>query len=58
MTINKAQGQTLDKVGMYLPQLVFNHSQLYIAMFRVRSFEKLKIQIIPNNKIDTMNRVY
>jgi hypothetical protein len=25
MTINKAQGQTLDKVGLYLPQPVFSH---------------------------------
>jgi ATP-dependent DNA helicase PIF1 len=49
MTINKAQGQTLDKVELYLPQHVFSHGQLYVAMFRVRSYEKLKIQIIPNN---------
>jgi hypothetical protein len=27
-------------------------------MSRVRSFEKLKILIIPKNKIDTMNIVY
>uniref|UniRef100_A0A2S2QD14 ATP-dependent DNA helicase PIF1 n=1 Tax=Sipha flava TaxID=143950 RepID=A0A2S2QD14_9HEMI len=43
MTINKAQGQTLDKVGLYLPQPAFSHDQLYIAMSRVRSFEELKI---------------
>ncbi|XP_026811121.1 uncharacterized protein LOC113552441 [Rhopalosiphum maidis] len=58
MTINKSQGQTLDKVGLYLPQPVFSHDQLYVAMSRVRSFEKLKIQIIPTNKKDTMNIVY
>jgi len=55
MSINKVQGQTLEKVGLYLPQPVFSHVQLYVAMSRVRSFEKLTIQILPNNKKDTMN---
>jgi hypothetical protein len=58
MTINKAQGQTLHKVGLYLPQPVFSHGQLYVAISRVSSSEKLKIQIISNNKIDTLNTVY
>jgi ATP-dependent DNA helicase PIF1 len=25
MTINKAQGQTIPNVGIYLPELVFSH---------------------------------
>jgi len=58
ITINKVQGQTLDKVGLYLPQSVFSHCQLYVAKSRVRSFEKLTIQILPNNKKETMNIVY
>lgn len=57
MTINKAQGQTLDCVGIYLPQPVFSHGQLYVAMSRVRSFKNLKIQILPNGN-RTMNVVY
>jgi hypothetical protein len=34
MTINKAQGQSFDRVGLYLPQPVFAHGQLYVAYSR------------------------
>jgi hypothetical protein len=58
MIINKAQVQTLDKVGLHLPKLAFNYGQLFLAISRVRSFEKIKMQILPNNQKDTMNIVY
>ena len=35
MTINKAQGQTLKRVGLYLPDSCFTHGQLYVAASRV-----------------------
>jgi ATP-dependent DNA helicase PIF1 len=34
MTINKAQGQTIPHVGIYLLEPVFAHRQLYVALSR------------------------
>jgi len=32
MTINKAQGQTMTTVSVFLPEPVFTHGQLYVAL--------------------------
>ncbi|XP_057432270.1 uncharacterized protein LOC130725023 [Lotus japonicus] len=61
MTINKAQGQTLGCVGLYLPRPVFSHGQLYVALSRVKSKQGLRILIenhddLPSNT--TINAVY
>ena len=34
MTINKSQGQSLKRTGLYLPDVCFAHGQLYMAFSR------------------------
>ena len=46
MTINKIQGQSLSKVGLFLRQPVFTHGQLYVALSRAKSKDGLKILIL------------
>jgi ATP-dependent exoDNAse (exonuclease V) alpha subunit len=43
MTINKAQGQSLQKVGIDLRQPVFIHSQFYVAFSRVTDMTNLDV---------------
>ena len=47
MTINKSEGQTLKKVGIYLPQSVFTHGQLYVAMSKVKGCNDLQFALAP-----------
>jgi ATP-dependent DNA helicase PIF1 len=42
MTINNTQGQTLDKVGLYLTHPVFSHGQFNVAMSRLDFLKSLK----------------
>ena len=63
MTINKAQGQTIPTVGIYLLEPVFTHGQLYVALSRDVSRQTTRVLAKPNKEIDqtgksTKNIVY
>ena len=58
ITINKAQGQSLDQVGVYLNDPVFAHGQLYVALSRCTDFHNLKVLLPPNANGMTPNIVY
>ena len=65
MTINKAQGQTFEKVGLYLQRPCFSHGQLYVAFSRARAFADIKVKILETTqqgryqgKYYTQNIVY
>ncbi|KAK2645253.1 hypothetical protein Ddye_020448 [Dipteronia dyeriana] len=63
MIINKSQGQTLDYVGICLPQPVFSRGQLYIALSRVKNTNSIKVLVRPidignSNDGSTKNIVY
>lgn len=45
MTINKSQGHSLRRVGLFIPNSFFTRGQLYVAVSRVTSPDMLKIFI-------------
>ena len=57
MTINKAQGQTLSCVGVYLSRSVFSHGQLYVAFSRSSSVGGIAVAC-PSDSDAVTNVVY
>ena len=58
VTINKGQGQENEQVGIYLPQPVFAHGQLYTAFSRGKRASAVKVFIVDNDEGITDNIVY
>ncbi|KAE8970834.1 hypothetical protein PF011_g26268 [Phytophthora fragariae] len=63
MTINKAQGQTVQNLGLYLATPCFSNGQLYVALSRVMSRSKFKAliecpQLEEDDGVYTDNIVY
>jgi len=61
MTVNKAQGQSLLHVDLYLWDSVFTHGQLYVALSRASSFKGIHIVARYNRikkRFATQNVVY
>ena len=46
MTVNKAQGQTIPNIDIYLPESVFSHGKLYVALSRSTARKNVKILVI------------
>ena len=57
MSINKAQGQTIPNMGLYLPNPVFTHGQLYVALSRVQSKHKISV-LVKDGGVDDKPDVY
>lgn len=58
MTVNKAQGQSLQHVGVDLRTGAFTHGQLYVALSRVTSVDGITILLSDNSFNKTTNIVY
>ncbi|TVU25001.1 hypothetical protein EJB05_27475, partial [Eragrostis curvula] len=50
MTINKAHGQTIPNAGIYLPEPVFSHGQLYVTLSR--SIARTNIRVLAASVCD------
>ena len=58
MTINKSQGQSVKFVGVDLRTPVFSHGQLYVALSRCTSFDRIIVLLAEDGTDSTTNIVY
>jgi hypothetical protein len=59
MTINKSQGQSVKHIGLDLRISVFSHGQLYVALSRCTSGNRIKVLLPPDQQdMCTPNVVY
>ena len=58
MTINKAQGQTFTKLGLYLAKPVFLHGQFYVALSRAKTYKAINIKIVQTSLQGVFNGLY
>ena len=52
LTLNRAQGQSLTKAGMYLPRSVFSHGHLYVGFSRCG--ETLRVHLSTRTKVNSI----
>ena len=55
MTANKAQGQTLARVGIYMGTEFFSHGQLYVAISRCG--DRSAIKILKRNGVSSTEKI-
>ena len=58
ITSNKSQGQTLEKVGIFLDSPFFSHGQYYVAQSRVGSSDALRILVASGGQLQSTSQVY
>jgi len=69
LTLNRAQGQSLDRAGLYLPRSVFAHGHLYVGLSRCGDPDSVFVyadqseftnlqELLQDGKVYTRNVVY
>ena len=57
MTINKSQGQSYDRVGIYLRNEVFSHGQLYVALSRGDILQTFRLPMTKMKLLGTVKNI-